>query len=167
MENKIIVNQTHTYTLEDKGNELRINGELVAPDCRELRKDVFHILSKDKGYSSEILSIDRKAKKVELLLNGTRYEVAIQDSFDLTIEALGMEFTETENDKVVLAPMPGLVLSVHTEEGAAIEENETLLVLEAMKMENIIKSPMNASIKTVEVTPGSIVEKGQVLLTFA
>jgi biotin carboxyl carrier protein len=62
--------------------------------------------------------------------------------------------------------MPGLVLQVHVSEGDTVEEGEAVLVLEAMKMENVIKAPKAATIGKVEIEVGDKVDKGTVLVQF-
>ena len=62
------------------------------------------------------------------------------------------------------APMPGLVLQVLVKEGDEIRKGDNMLVLEAMKMENILKAPADCTIRTVKVNPGDKVEKNQVMI---
>jgi biotin carboxyl carrier protein len=64
------------------------------------------------------------------------------------------------------APMPGLVLEFRVVPGDKVVEGDALVVLEAMKMENILKSPGEATVKSIEVTKGQAIEKNQVLITF-
>jgi biotin carboxyl carrier protein len=69
--------------------------------------------------------------------------------------------------KEVKAPMPGMVLRVEVVPGQEVQEGDPLLVLEAMKMENNLKSPASGTIKSVHVEAGKAVEKGAVLVVFA
>ena len=62
--------------------------------------------------------------------------------------------------------MPGLILEVSVEDGQEVKEGDALLILEAMKMENVITSPRDGKIKKIEVKQGEAVEKKHVLLTF-
>ena len=62
--------------------------------------------------------------------------------------------------------MPGLVLKVLVSPGQEIAKGDGLFVLEAMKMENIIKSPVAAVVQSIEVETGGVVEKNQVLVRF-
>jgi biotin carboxyl carrier protein len=66
----------------------------------------------------------------------------------------------------IKAPMPGLVLEVLVSKGDEIKVNQPLVILEAMKMENVLKSPTDGSIKKVEITKGDSVEKNQLLISF-
>ncbi len=68
--------------------------------------------------------------------------------------------------KKVTAPMPGLVVTVNCKSGDEVKKGDALLVMEAMKMENEIKSPARGKIKVVNVAAGVSVDKGQVLLEF-
>lgn len=62
--------------------------------------------------------------------------------------------------------MPGLILHIETQVGAEIEEGDKLIILEAMKMENIIKSTRTGVIAKIHVEPGQRVDKNQLLITF-
>jgi biotin carboxyl carrier protein len=62
--------------------------------------------------------------------------------------------------------MPGLVLKVFVNKGDSIKKGDNLFVLEAMKMENIIKSPADVTVEKILIKPGDKVEKGQILMLF-
>jgi len=62
--------------------------------------------------------------------------------------------------------MPGLILEINVEVDQEVNENDTLLILEAMKMENVITSPRSGIIKSISVNKGEAVEKNQLLIEF-
>ena len=64
------------------------------------------------------------------------------------------------------APMPGVILEVLVEPGAAVHRGDALLVLEAMKMRNTIRAARDAIVTEVAVTPGAGVSSGDVLVRF-
>jgi biotin carboxyl carrier protein len=64
------------------------------------------------------------------------------------------------------APMPGLIIDLKISAGDVVKVGESLLILEAMKMENIIKSPCEGIVRVVKIKKGDSVEKGQVLIEF-
>jgi len=66
----------------------------------------------------------------------------------------------------VLAPMPGLVIQIIANVGDQVRKGENLIILEAMKMENMIKSPTDGVIKSIEVKQDKTVDKNQVLIKF-
>ena len=80
---------------------------------------------------------------------------------------MGLNAAISQKVNEVKAPMPGLVLRALVEEGAAVKKGDSLLVLEAMKMENVIKSPVDAVVAKIPVKQGQAVEKNQVLIQFS
>jgi len=62
--------------------------------------------------------------------------------------------------------MPGLILDIHVDKGQEVKEDEALLILEAMKMENVITSPRDGIIKSVSVSKGEAIDKGHLLIEF-
>jgi biotin carboxyl carrier protein len=62
--------------------------------------------------------------------------------------------------------MPGLVIKLLAEPGTKVQKGDPLLILEAMKMENVIKAIGDATVKSVGVTQGEAVEKGHLLIEF-
>jgi biotin carboxyl carrier protein len=68
------------------------------------------------------------------------------------------------NINEIEALIPGTILEINIEEGQQVEEGERLLILEAMKMRNLIVSPKAGTIKSILVQPGEIVSKGKLLI---
>ncbi len=66
----------------------------------------------------------------------------------------------------VTSPIAGVVAEVKVSAGAAVKENDSLMVIEAMKMHTNISSPSAGTIKEIKVKPGDAVQQGQVLITF-
>ena len=64
----------------------------------------------------------------------------------------------------LIADMPGKVIKINTTEGAVVHEGDTLLILEAMKMENEIKAGINGVIKAVNVEEGQVLESGHLMI---
>ncbi|HEX3386534.1 MAG TPA: acetyl-CoA carboxylase biotin carboxyl carrier protein subunit, partial [Mucilaginibacter sp.] len=89
-----------------------------------------------------------------------------KDQYDILLDQLGMSSLNSAHISEVKAPMPGLVLKISVKVGDVVKKGDNLFVLEAMKMENIIKSPADVTIRTIRIKPGDKVEKGQVLIGF-
>ena len=106
------------------------------------------------------------AKTFLLKINNKVHTVAVKDKFDLLLEKMGMTNGAVAKINNVKAPMPGLVIDLKVKAGDTVKAGDALLILEAMKMENILKSPGEATIKNVKIKKGDTVEKGQVLIEF-
>ena len=65
----------------------------------------------------------------------------------------------------VRAPMPGMILKIKKNAGEIISQGETIIILEAMKMENDLRAPNSGLIKNILVKEGAAVEKGAALFT--
>jgi len=124
----------------------------------------FHILKNNVSYRCVLVNKDESNKKMTIAVNDTEYTISIQDKFDILLDKLGMSNIAVKKFDNVKAPMPGLVLDIKVKAGDEITEGDTLLVLEAMKMENMLKSPGAGIVKSINVNQGEAVEKGQVLI---
>ena len=162
---KIDINKEHTFETSYNGY-VELNASIVEWDFVKIDDRNYHIIRNNKSYHAELIIIDRKQKKLALKINGRVYSVEAKDKLDLLLEKLGINGSNRSIVKQVKAPMPGLILSINVVEGEKVKMGNAILVLEAMKMENIIKSPCDGVIKKVGVSEGDSVEKNQVLVQF-
>lgn len=143
-----------------------INGNAFSWDVIEVKKKRFHILSGNRSYTAEVVKADMETKSFTILVNNNKYIVEVKDRFDELLRQMGMDKLAKSGVQEVKAPMPGMVLNVLVSAGDEVMKGDALLVLEAMKMENIIKSPRDGKLKTVKAVKGSAVEKNQILVVF-
>jgi biotin carboxyl carrier protein len=99
-------------------------------------------------------------------VNNNSYDVVINNALDQQIEALGFEIGSSKIVNDIKAPMPGLILEINVKEGQTVNEDDSLLILEAMKMENVITSPREGVIKSIKVNQGETVDKNSLLIEF-
>ncbi len=144
----------------------KLNNEGFELDQLHIDEQRMHVLRNGKSYNVEHVGIDTTEKTVTIKVNGNLYTLEVKDRFDLLLEEMGMDNLAAAKVSELKAPMPGLVLSIEVEAGQAVAKGEPLIVLEAMKMENVIKSPEDVVVKTVNVNQGVAVEKNQVLIDF-
>ncbi len=124
----------------------------------------FHILKNQKAYKVDIESVDYLKKTFVFKVNGSIYTATISDKYDRLIDQLGMKIGVVQQSGDVKAPMPGLVVEVPVAIGQTVVKGDKVLILEAMKMENVIKAAGGGVIKAVHVSKGMAVEKGQLLI---
>jgi biotin carboxyl carrier protein len=97
---------------------------------------------------------------------GERTEVEVLDERTRHIRSLTAGSDRPRGPAVLKAPMPGLVVRVHAEPGQPVPAGASLVVLEAMKMENELRAATAGVVRAVRVAPGVAVEKGEVLVEF-
>lgn len=160
------INEGGQFDIEVSGDKYSANGQEVEFDCKHIGDDKFHLIIDDRSVKAQLLSMDKAKSSFLFLIDGVEIELELEDQYDLLLDELGMEKGGGASVKNIQAPMPGLVLQVNVSVGDEISEDDPLIVLEAMKMENVIKAPKDVKIAAVEVEVGQKVDKGQVLINF-
>lgn len=163
---KAITNNQQELEIEIKGDQFIIDGRTAELDIIKIDENNFHVLKENISFIVEILKVDKLDKKFIFRVNGTEYSVSLKDNADILLNKLGLSSSIIDIASEVKAPMPGLILDVFIHEGMEIKKGEPLLILEAMKMENILKSPRDGVIKSILITKGKSVEKNQILIKF-
>ncbi|MGB0369330.1 MAG: biotin/lipoyl-containing protein [Flavobacteriales bacterium] len=142
-----------------------LNGNGFSWDVSTISENVYHVIKDNQSYNVEVLEAEPGTHRIKV--NGNVYEAETIDKFDELLKKLGMEKGGVGKVNELKAPMPGLVLEVSVEVGATVAKGDRLLVLEAMKMENVIKSPTDATIASIEINKSETVEKNQVMIRFS
>ena len=154
-EQKIVVNsEGFEFEFSEK--------EIDAIEILKTEEDSISIVENLESYSGTIGSKEGRNYRIEM--GGEDFVVKIKNNLDQIIDSMGLSKPKTHKLKSIKAPMPGLVIEINIVEGQEVKENEKLLILEAMKMENVIKIPHDAVIKKVCVGKGQAVDKGQILV---
>ena len=154
------------YTIGQANGKSTIDDKEIELDIIENSKGSFHAIRENKSYSIEVVNADFNKKEFEIRVNQQIYVLSAKDQFDELLEKLGMDTLSSGAVEDLYAPMPGLVLEILVKPGEEVKKGDSLLVLEAMKMENNIKSPADGVVKSIEIEKGQAVEKGQDLIIF-
>ena len=154
------------FSIEFPASGPLLNGQSFDWDLVKLSDRTFHILHQNRSYTAEVLELNQADKIVRLKINGHVHEVQLKDRFDLLLEKMGMSTVATAKVNDLKAPMPGLIVGINVKPGDTVNKGDSLLILEAMKMENNLKASAGGTVKTIRTTKGDRVEKGQVLLEF-
>ena len=153
-----------SFKTELKVEQIILDGEALDLDLIAISENRFHLIVENKTYLAEVLEVNYAEKKFTIKVNAGIYDVELKDKFDALLKNLGLDNLNAQKMKEIKAPMPGLVLKVLVEQGDEVKKGDNLMILEAMKMENIIKAPADFKIKKINIKPGETVEKNQVML---
>lgn len=163
---KIKVNSTYSFEVNIEKHNTLVNSLQIDLDSCRINDRHFHVLYKNKSFRAEIVEVLSAEKKCTIKINNHIYNLELKDQYDELLHRLGLDNLNTIKVSELKAPMPGLVLKVLVSTGDEVKKGDNLLVLEAMKMENIIKSPADVTIKSIKVQTSDKVEKGQVMIQF-
>lgn len=165
--NKVTVNNHLQFDVDIVNGVLQVNEQPVVIDTLKLGGRSSHIIHQDQSYNVEVVDFDAIEKLAKIKVNGTEYGVQITTELDQLLKRLGMDNLNSNKVAQIKAPMPGLVLNLLVQEGDEVKKSDSLVILEAMKMENIIKAPADAIVKKIEVAKGDKIEKNTVLIQFS
>ncbi|MDP5090954.1 MAG: acetyl-CoA carboxylase biotin carboxyl carrier protein subunit [Saprospiraceae bacterium] len=125
------------------------------------------ILDNNKSKLVSVKEVNHEQKKYQIQIDGRAYQVQISDAVDQQILKMNLKSKKSNQLKELRAPMPGLVRQVNVNVGDQVDSGDSLFILEAMKMENLLKSPVIGIVSEILVKPGESVEKNQILLSFS
>ena len=104
---------------------------------------------------------------VNLAYRGIQVPVYVYTEREAALAALMPEKAAADTSKFLLCPMPGLVKAIHVAEGQEVQAGDALAVVEAMKMENILRAERDGSVKKINAKPGDSLAVDAVILEFA
>jgi propionyl-CoA carboxylase alpha chain len=144
---------------------LRIDGETysASTDWR-LGEPVMHLHEKDSGYAVQLA---RVAGGYRVRQGGAAATVVVRNPLAAGLAALMPKKAAADTSKFLLCPMPGLVVSVNVKEGQDVKAGESLAVVEAMKMENVLTAERDGKIKKVNAKKGDSLALDDVIIEFA
>jgi biotin carboxyl carrier protein len=150
----------HRLELEKAGGgwECWLDGRPVHINALIPRRDVLSLLVDGRAYE---IKREQTATDLHMWVGSTRFPVELRDPRSLRSRqrASGDE----KGPRKILAPMPGRVVRLLVAEGSEVEAGQGIVVVEAMKMQNEIKSPKKGVVRKLSATPGAAVNPGDVL----
>jgi biotin carboxyl carrier protein len=167
MKYRVNVNgQTFETAIEEHG-EIIVDDRPFSVDMKEIDgRALFSLLIDHESYE---LVMDQQEGDFRVLLRGEMYQVTVRDGVSRQDGGRRAQSPasppEIREDRVVRAPLPGLVVQVLVSEGQTVADGEVLVVLESMKMENELLAPRRARVKAIHVTPGDTPNLDDPLIT--
>ena len=170
MNDKLLINKLHVLSSENRKysfsiplkNTIRIGKRNYEVKLKADEKLGTYILWKNRKYPVEI--IRSRQNKYEILFNDISYTFTVETPFSLQRKKVLDSKKDRETNEFIKAPMPGKIIDVLVREGATILRGEPVVILEAMKMQNEIISPVNGVIIKVNAKPNSTVMKDDTLV---
>lgn len=140
------------------------SAQLSELDVIENKDGTYNLLYEGKSYNVDVLEADYLNKSYVLNVNEKEIVLHLKDELDMAIQKMGFSEKSALAGGKIESPMPGLVLKIAVKPGQKVQKGDILLILEAMKMENILKSPGEGVVKQLYVSEGETVAKKQLLL---
>ncbi len=155
-----IAGKLHKLELLREGSQWRckLDGGDVAVDAVPTRENVLSLLIGGKSYEVKEEIIGAEAN---IVVGNQRFPAAVRDPRSL--RSRRGSAAGTEGVKKINAPMPGKVVRILAPAGTEVEAGQGVIVIEAMKMQNELKSPKKGVVKKLNVAEGAAVDAGQAL----
>jgi pyruvate carboxylase subunit B len=153
----------HTYAVEIDGTTARIDGDEVPVELIHIGGTPAYIVASGERRVS-ITAARQDAEKVTIWTDRYRFEAEAVNERTRAIREHAAARSGPAAPAPLVAPMPGLVVRVHVAPGDTVRAGQGLVVMEAMKMENELRSAGEGTVKAVRVSAGTAVEKGAVLV---
>jgi biotin carboxyl carrier protein len=135
----------------------RLDGREIEVDAVLARPDVLSLRIGNQAYE---VKCERAGSDLHLWVGSVRFAAEVRDPRSLRARTRA---TDEHGPKKLTAPMPGKVVRVLVSQGAEIEAGAGVLVVEAMKMQNEVKSPKKGTVQKILVSEGAAVNAGDVL----
>ncbi len=161
---EVKVGETSKISVVKKKDEIQLNDQLFDGEVIKISDNSYKVFKGNRIFRVEI--VDLHGKEMKLKVNDHLLDVSVTDHIDQILDKLGMNVAASAVVKDIKAPMPGSILNIMVSEGDEVVQGDQLLVLEAMKMENVIKSPGEGKVSKIHVSEKGNVEKNQVLISF-
>ena len=152
--------KSHRLELEKaaSGWECRLDGRLVHIDAVITRRDVLSLLVDGRTYE---IKREETATDLHMWVGAACFAVELRDPRSL--RSRNKTGGDEKGPRKLLAPMPGRIVRLLVAENSEVEAGQGIVVVEAMKMQNEIKSPKKGIVKKISATPGAAVNPGDVL----
>ncbi|MCY3935278.1 MAG: acetyl-CoA carboxylase biotin carboxyl carrier protein subunit [Anaerolineaceae bacterium] len=150
-----------TYEIEIfKDGLLKVNGEERSVDFHNLSPSVYSVLTNHRSYLAIIG--EESGPMIDIQLNGRLYSTEVYDERSLLMDQ--RKGVRQAASGEVKSPMPGLIVSIPVNVEQEVHSGDTLIVLESMKMQNELKSPIQGVVRALHCQEGDTVEKGALLV---
>jgi biotin carboxyl carrier protein len=155
--------QTYTIEIDEIGVSLyrvSVDGNEFLVDGKRTGRTNYSLIMDNRSFEIEV---DQTEDEYRVLVDGRNYHIHLIDERRLRVGG-AQPGLQLQGQQRVSVPMPGKIIAVLVSEGDEVERGQGLVIVEAMKMENEVRSPIAGTVKEIKVKPGEAVEGGAVLV---
>ena len=155
--------QSYTVEIEEIGKSLyrvSVDGNEFLVDGKKTGRTNYSLIVDNRSFEIEV---DNTDDEYRVLVDGRNYRIDLVDERKARVGGTRSGL-ELQGRQSVSVPMPGKIIAVLAAEGDAVEKGQGLVIVEAMKMENEVRSPVTGVVREIKVKPGDTVEGGAVLV---
>jgi biotin carboxyl carrier protein len=153
----------YTVEIEEIGKSLyrvAVDGNEFMLDGKKTGRTNYSLIVDNRSFEIEV---DQRGDEYRVLVDGRNYRVNLIDERRVRTSDVS-EVAGLQGRQAVSVPMPGKVIAVLVSEGDQVEKGQGLVIVEAMKMENEVRSPIAGEIKQIKVKQGDTIEGGATLV---
>jgi len=157
----LIGSRKYTISIEKKGNVFTLleNGKSVEADISMISPSNISIIIKGRSHLAYVI---KTKEGYSINIKGHTYSV--KEISEETQENLKRDDHTDDHAWIIRSPMPGKVIKINVSENEDVRKNQTLAVVEAMKMENEIKSSVEGVVGKIFVNPGELVDSEKTIM---
>ena len=155
--------QSYTVEIEENGKSvyrISVDGNEFLVDGKKTGRTNFSLIVDNRSFEIEV---DNTDDEYRVLVDGRNYRIHLVDERRVRVGA-AQSGLQLQGRQMVSVPMPGTIIAVLVAIGDAVEMGQGLVIVEAMKMENEVRSPISGEVKEIKVKPGDTVEGGALLV---
>jgi biotin carboxyl carrier protein len=150
----------------DHHGRVTIDGAELSADLQLVGGSNLYSLLVDNASYEVVLDPESEGHATyRVMTRGVQHVVRVQDERSRRLALVDRSLRPPDGELLIKAPIPGLVVRTPVAPGQEVAEGDTLVILEAMKMENELRAPRAGTVHDVKVSPGAQVQLGQTLLT--
>ena len=163
---KITGKNTFEVAPDSNPAEGLLDGTYYNLDVEKIDVRTWHILKDHKSFYVQWVDRAEDSKTFTLKINGQVMVLEAKDQYDLLLEKMGIAGGASSKATKLKAPMPGKVLEVMVQPGQTVAKGEGLLILEAMKMENILRAERKGVVAKINAAAGDSLAVDDVIMEF-
>jgi len=155
--------QSYTIEIEEIGKSvyrIAVDGNEFLVDGKKTGRTNYSLIVDNRSFEIEV---DHAEDEYRVLVDGRNYHINLVDERRVRVGGT-QSGLELQGRQLISVPMPGKIIAVLVSEGDAVEKGQGLVIVEAMKMENEVRSPATGTVRDIKVKPGDTVEGGAVLV---